>query len=136
MRQLELQDCILDAERLCRDVVRLDDLSRPLGSTLVGLDDFDRNVARLTDRRPLPLVMIDPVLVLAELCLDLVDRQVDRGVQVAGRLMGRDVEAGGVKVDFGEVPLLLDGEDDVGADGALEILARNVRDGLDLTCKS
>ena len=76
------------------------------------------------------LVVIDPVLVLAKLRLDLVDRQIDGRVQIAGRFVGRDVEAGRVEVDLREMTLFLDREDDVGADGALQILARDVRDFL------
>jgi hypothetical protein len=55
-------------------------------------------------------MVLDDLLVLAELFLDLVDRQVDRPVKVVGDRLGEEIDAVAEDVAVGDVVLLLDAE--------------------------
>jgi hypothetical protein len=74
----------------------------------------------------------DPLL---ELPLDLVHRQVDRRVEVGGRLLGGDVQLLAAERDLGDVAPLADFEDDVRLDGTAHQLVDALHLGLGITAQ-
>src|SRR3990172_12322318 len=102
---LDGEDRLFDAQGFDQEAAALDDPRSAVGRTAVGGDDVEGSLGLgAFHRAALP---IDPFLLfLLRLPYDLLERLLDRSLEIVGAFPGREIQlAPAVDVDFGDLPM-------------------------------
>src|SRR3990172_3826663 len=102
---LEGEDRLFDAQGFDQEAAALDDPRSAVGRTSVGGDDVEGSLG-FGAFHPAAL-SIDPFLLfLLRLPHDLLERLLDRSLEIVGAFLGREIQlAPAVDVDFGDLPM-------------------------------